>query len=185
MYWNFNTLYAMRNKKIKQAGFTLFELVVSIGIFSLVSVVTLAIFMQVLRIQKRSFGSQRVVENSLSAFENMSRDIRVSRICIAGSSCSASRLDINHPLKGAISFRYDSSAGKLVKTEAGTTVDITSSADVNFTRFQFRTIGLAVGDDQSSRVTITARVQPRSGAITVFDLQTSVTSRDIADEFQN
>ena len=166
------------------AGFTLIETITAIFVFSIVAILSVGIFVGAAHIQSRAFGAQRIVENTLPVLESMARDIRVSRICIAGSSCSLIKLDIVHPLKGSLSYFLNPIEGTIKKTESGSTVDITSS-DLNFTKLEFKTSGLAVDDQRQPKITILISVQNKVGQIVSFNLQTTVTSRDFSDEFQN
>ncbi|MBI2065364.1 MAG: prepilin-type N-terminal cleavage/methylation domain-containing protein [Candidatus Yanofskybacteria bacterium] len=166
-----------------QKGFTLIETIVSIFVFSVLATAVTGIFAKAVQVQAGSFSAQRTVENSLLALESIARDIRVSQICPAGSSCSATRLDIVHPVRGSVSYFLDTGRHVIQKTEGGNTVDITST-DTNFTRFDFLTTGLAI-DDRQPKVTIVITVQNNVGRPVVFDLQTTITSRDVTQEFQN
>jgi len=174
-----------KNPTIKffSRGFTLIETIVSIFIFSILAIIVTGIFAKAVQVQTGSFNAQRTVENSLIVLESIARDIRVSQICPAGSNCSTTRLDITHPVRGTVSYFLDTTRGVLQKTESGSTVDLTS-LETNFTRFNFLTSGLDI-DGRQPKVTLVITVQNTVGRAVIFNLQTTITSRDVTQEFQN
>lgn len=69
-------------KKIFQGnkGFTLIEIIVAMGIFTMVSLVAVTIAIDALRAQRKIFALQIVQENSRYLIESMSKEIRMSKI---------------------------------------------------------------------------------------------------------
>lgn len=59
-------------------GFTLLELIVSIGIFAFVLLSVTGIFQQVINVQRKAFAAQDIEESIRFAFEIMSKEIRTA-----------------------------------------------------------------------------------------------------------
>ena len=164
------------------AGFGIVELIVATFVFSIMSVIVATNFVDVLNLQRRGFAAQVIQEESLFAFEMMTREIRVSQIQSPDDpNCNTTSLTIGHPING--STVYSVSGGVINKTAGGNTVPITSTK-VNFSRFNFCIRGAGV-DDKQPRVTIISSVRPVGGENLQFDIQTSVSSRDVREEFLN
>ncbi len=164
-------------------GFTIVEVLVTSLIFSIMALSISAIFIQIVSLQRRAMAIQKIQDNSLLSLEEMSRDIRVSRITNQESpNCTATSVTLIHPLKGTVIYRV---AGGIIQSNVngGSYIDI-SASDVNFTRMNFCISGSLVNDKKSPRVTIVTSVQNRTGKdIAQIDLQTTITSRNFIDEF--
>jgi prepilin-type N-terminal cleavage/methylation domain-containing protein len=172
----------MKNNK-NEKGFTIVEVLVTSLIFSIIAMAVSAIFIQIITLQRRSLAVQKIQDNSLLALEEMSRDIRVSKISNQESpNCTATTITMTHPIKGEVSYRV--SSGIVQRSVAGGSFADISNSDVNFTRMNFCISGSLVNDKKSPRVTIVTSVQNKTGKeISQIDLQTTVTSRSVFDEF--
>ena len=168
-----------------EKGFTVVEVLVTSLIFSIMAIAVSAIFIQIISIERRGFAAQKIQDNALLVLEEMSRDLRVSKISNQESAdCTATTLTMTHPLKGSLVYRV---SGGIVQrnTNGGGYIDI-SGSDVNFTRMNFCILGSLSNDNKSPKVTIVTSIQNRTGKeILQMNLQTSVSSRDVFDEFQN
>lgn len=169
--------------KISEKGFSILEMLVTTLIFSVIAISVSAVFINIVNLQRRAFAIQKIQENSLFVLEEMSRDIRVSRIANQESpSCTLGTLSMTHPVKGPVSYRVTN--GVIEKSEYGGSYFAISSITVNFTRLSFCVKGSGINDDQTPRVAILTSVQNRTGKeVLQINLQTSVSSRDVADEF--
>lgn len=169
-------------RRKKEGGFTLVEVLVTSLIFSIIALAVSSVLVQALNLQRRGTAAQKIQDNALFVFENMSRDIRVSAVSNQNSNCSASSLTINHPSKGVIDFRLN--AGVIEKREAGGSFYAISGSDVSFSRFNFCVTGSVQNDNKTPRVAILATVQNATGReILKINIQTTVSSRDEIDEF--
>ena len=176
-------MFKYLNTKKHQTGFTIVEVLVTSLIFSVIAITISAIFIQIINIERRSFAVQKIQDNALLVLEEMSRDMRVSRISNQNSAnCTATTLTLSHPIKGTVIYRV--SNGTVQRSaNGGAYVDV-SSSNVNFTRMNFCVLGSLASDNQSSRVTMITSVQNRTGReIMQINLQTTTTSRSIEDEF--
>ncbi|MBI2062172.1 MAG: prepilin-type N-terminal cleavage/methylation domain-containing protein [Candidatus Yanofskybacteria bacterium] len=174
------------NKKTNapKNGFTIVEVLVSSLVFSIIAMSISAIFVQIIGLQRRTLANQKIQNDSLFVLEMMSRDIRVSRIASQESpNCDLTTLTITHPTKNTIIYRVTN--GYVEKSENGGSFLTISSQDVNFTRMNFCVKGSGINDNQTPRVAILTTVENRTGQeILKINLQTSVSSRDVLDEFQ-
>src|SRR3990167_4025641 len=70
-------LNLIQRAEVEPRGYTLIELMVSIGIFSIVVAMTSAMFVTSLKGQEKSYTSQNVADSARYAMEMMSREIRM------------------------------------------------------------------------------------------------------------
>ena len=166
-----------------QRGFGLVEVIIATFVFSIISIIVITNFVDILDLQRRGFAAQKIQEEALFAVESMAREIRVSQIQGPDDlNCSTTTLNINHPVNGPMV--YSVSGGMVSKTVGGNTFPITS-AKINFSRLNFCIRGSGV-DDEQPRVTIVASVQTANGQDGLqFDIQTSASSRDLREELLN
>lgn len=174
----------MRNHT-NESGFTIVEVLTTSLIFSIIGLSISAIFIQTINLERRGFAIQKIQDNAFLALEEMSRDIRVSRILNQDSpDCSANILTLTHPLKGTVA--YQTSNGVVQRSVGGESYVDVSTSNVNFTRMNFCILGSLANDNQSPLISIITSVQNRTGKDLVqINLQTTVISRNFADEFQN
>ncbi len=164
-----------------QGGFTIAETLITLLVFSVTIVSIIGIFGNILKIERTVFAVQSIQENALFVLELMAREIRVGQLCPLGGVCNSTTLTISHPINGTVI--YSSSSGTVTRNAGGAATDI-SSADVNFTRLNFLISGLGV-DCRQPRVTIVTSIQNKVGTVFKINLQTTVVSRDVREEFQN
>ncbi len=184
----FEFLSTRRFKK-GDPGFTVVEFIITAFIFSVLVIAVGTIFIQVLNIQRRGFNAQEVQENALFILESMAKEIRVSDIptgsdydCVLSF---ANSLTVTHPVNGSVTYSL-AGGGVIQRTAGSSTLDISSNA-VRISRLNFCIKGRGI-DNQQARVGIIMRIESAGSdvknAIT-FDVQTTVTSRDITTELQN
>ncbi|MDP2647887.1 MAG: prepilin-type N-terminal cleavage/methylation domain-containing protein [Candidatus Yanofskybacteria bacterium] len=173
----------------KNLGFTLIEIIVAVGVFSFVVTIMGSSFAQMIKLQRRALSAQKIQENSMFVLELMAREIRVSTVQSGNMACTnpgnfGTSLAITHPVSGTISYR--SSNGIVYRTEGGIETSI-SSQDVNFSQLYFCIKGSGL-DTVQTRIGIIAQVENTTGIASdklIFNLQTTVTSRNTSNEFQN
>src|SRR3989344_4658627 len=142
-------------------GFTVVEVLVTSLIFSMVAITVSAIFIQIINLERRGFTVQKNQDTA---------------------NCSAATITLVHPLKGTVV--YQTNNGTIQRSvNGGSFVDV-SGSNVNFTRMNFCILGSLANDNQSPRITIITSVQNRTGKeILQIDLQTTIPSRSVLDEF--
>jgi len=164
------------------AGFGVVELIVTTFVFSIMSIIVAINFVDILDLQRKGFAAQVIQEEILFAAEMMAKEIRVSQIQSPNDfNCNTTILNIDHPVNGPTV--YSVSNGVINKTVGGNTSPITSSK-VNFSRLNFCIRGSGA-DNEQPRVTIIASIRPTNGENLQFDMQTSVSSRDLREELSN
>ena len=68
------------NLKKNKLGFTLVEVVVALGIFSIATTYAISIFVQSNQVQKRTANIQRILSDARYALEVMAREVRMGHI---------------------------------------------------------------------------------------------------------
>ncbi|MDP3902270.1 MAG: type II secretion system protein [bacterium] len=76
----------IRNKQNPNAGFTLIELIVALGLFAVVMTISMGAFLNISDIQKKSESLRNVSDNMSFTIEMMTRDIREGRDYICSPS---------------------------------------------------------------------------------------------------
>ena len=177
----------------RQSGFTLIELLVAATVFTFVILSVSSLFTQALDLQRRASALQKIQDNAQYVIESISREVRVSTITSGNTDCNppdtitTKTLSIKHPVNGDVTYAYDRTSGIGVITRevaGGGGPQPITSGDVDFTSFAFCVSGAGV-DGQQARVTmpmtITA-VSARLSAQVTASLQTTIVSRDLAEE---
>ena len=182
------------SNQLSSEGFTIIETLTTTLIFMTLIMTITGIFGQILKTQRRVSAAQAIQENMFFVIESISKEIRASKITTEcdppGPSCTTTTLTVVHPTTGTVIYTTAISNGATVVTREvddgqgqSITTDLTSE-DVSFTRFDFINRGLGL-DCRQPKVTIVASVINRVGEVFQIDAQTTVTSRDLFDEFQN
>ena len=103
-----NFKFKILNSEKKETGFTIVEVLVTSLIFSIIALSISAIFVQIISLQRRAIAVQKIQDNSLLSLEEMSRDIRVSRISDQESpNCTSTSITLAHPVKGTLMYRVN------------------------------------------------------------------------------
>ena len=170
----------------KNSGFTLIEIIIVIALTSGVFAAAAGIFVQATQMQRRAFFIQKVQENVGFILESMAKEIRVSTISTANTSCPGSpaqSLSIVHPVNGSID--YFLSGTDLHRRLPASGIDtVLNSTDVQIARLGFCVSGNIVNDNTQPRVTILLTVtngHPNSDHNITVDIQTTVSQRLLSD----
>ena len=173
-----------------QSGFTLIELLVAAAIFTFVVTSVTGIFAQALELQRRASGIQKIQENALYVLESISREVRVSVIKSANTTCvpnvapdplATATLVIQHPVNGTITYAYIKTATGGVITRNGEAI---TSSDLDVSAMAFCVSGVGP-DKKQARVTIPLTMQSSTGrgsARVSVSLQTTIISRDLSED---
>ena len=181
-------MFNILNKKSKQAGFTLIELITTSLVFSIVLMSVSLIYTQSLGVQRRASAAQKIQENALYVFELIAKEIRVSTVTSSDSSCIlpgsfGTVLNITHPVNGAVSYSLNVGTGLMTRTEGGIVTNI-SARDVKFNNFNFCIKGSG-NDGQQARIMMFAEIENVSTVAQTqlkFKLQTTVATRELTSE---
>jgi len=172
-----------------QRGFSLIELLIAAAVFTYVVASISGLFVTAINIQRRATGIQKIEENAQFALESIAREVRVSTVTSGDTVCNpvdpvaTAQLAIQHPVNGAVTYRYDRSSGVGILYRNDQPI---TSADVDITSFAFCVSGSG-GDGHQTRVTMPVTIQSLGGnpstRMTV-SLQTTVTSRDLTTDLK-
>lgn len=166
---------SLRNKK----GFSTVEVLATAFVFSIAMMAIGGIFARGIYLQRRATATQKIQENASFVLEYMAREIRLSNVRDQNSNCSATTLNLIHPVNGYVTYTLNGST--VVRAEGGVSNAI-STNDVQFTRLYFCIAGSALGDNTPTRITILATIVDNSAKpMVTINLQTTVGSRVIAD----
>ena len=171
-----------------QQGFTLIELLVAAAVFTYVVSSISGLFVTAINLQRRASGVQKIEENAQFALESIAREVRVSTVTSGDTDCNpvdpvtTATLAIQHPVNGAVTYRYDRSSGVgiLYRNDQAIT-----SGDVDITAFAFCVTGSGKTDKAQTRVTMPMTIQSAAGTPNTrvsVSLQTTVTSRDLSTD---
>lgn len=174
-------------------GFTLIEVIVSMGIFAIAALLATSSLLSLTDAQKRSLSLQTTYDNVRFAIETMAKDIRMGSLYTCGSDPA------NPPTIGAvgvdcisggpvITYRNSSNDdisyrilnGHIDKYINGVPVGVLTSADANIDTLDFYVVGAADPTTFQPRVVIVIKGTAGTGrAQSSFNLQTTVSQRKI------
>lgn len=173
-----------------QRGYTLLELIVSLGIFSVVMLVVTGAYLTLIALDRQARANNQLSTSLSFAIESMARSIRTGTeydpgiayaACGQGGSRSISFTDsqsqeISYILKG------DNTIGQCT----GSTCTDSNAAPltdprISITSLCFYVRGVGTGDDRQPQVTFTVSGTMRtdSGDVSEFSVQSSATQRVI------
>lgn len=139
-------------------GLTMIELIVAIGIFSLVVGMVSGILVLSLQNQRKIIATRNVGDNVRFAMESISREIRTGQNFSGGGNS----LSFTNAKGGAVIYRLDS--GVIEKSsDGGTTYSAVTGVDVTIDYLNFYLMGQVAGDGLQPRVTITMSATSRVG----------------------
>lgn len=164
-----------KTKKPKQKGFTIVEMLISIGLFVTVITVTSAAFLVGLRAQRQIISILNANDNASYAMEVMSRDIRMGKTFF--SPLSEILTFLNY--KGeAVVYRLNNNA--IERSIAGDDFQTLTASNVRVLRLDFHVTGEKRFDNEQTRITITIQISTKYGAQEVItNLQTTISPREL------
>lgn len=182
----------IKKKYEVQQGFSLVELLVSVGIFAVVMVISVNTLLVLINANAKVQGEYAVISNVSFAIDSITRNIRtgLDHYCTAsisdGATLPSSAGDCTD---GSVVVFTDGETGDRTayrlsgtsieqKIEDGSWLRVTSS-NVVVTDFVFTVSGAAGGDTQQPVVIflLQGEVDDGSGGSTAFSLQSTVTAR--------
>lgn len=181
-YRNFE--FCIFNFKSKKSGFTLLEMLVSVGIFSVVVITAISVLISIRDAQQKAGNIQNIQDNIRFLMEFMTKEMRqgsqytgtgcVLDECTGFSFLSATGQTVGYCLEASVIRRTVGG----IQCSAGSAM---TSSNAQITRLVFYLVGETAGpSDGQPRVTIA--ISGRSSIAKVktesqFDLQTTITQR--------
>ena len=170
-------------------GFTLLEMIVSLGIFAVVALVSTSILLSLADAQNKAFSIQDAYDNMRFALEVMSKDIRTGDIYHCGIEPPALSQP-NDCGAGADNFTYKSAAGELItyrlsdgrieKIVGGVLSGSLTAEAVKIENLTFYVLGTVLADQIHPRVTIVIKGSAGRGrSASIFNIQTTVGQRKV------
>lgn len=167
------------NKNTTQRGFSLMEMIVAIGIFSLVALVAVAASIKIFGIYGKTQTLNSAIDNLNFALESMSRDIRFGTFVDAGNDFIV--VEFEEPDGSTSEIEYSKVGDKIVRlSSTGDDSDLTSD---QMEIQDFRVSVAGIGDDNlQPKATILIRGRFTRGSVdSGFSIQTTVTQRNEDD----
>lgn len=183
---------------MKNKGFTLIEVVVAVGIFSINVAVLMGFFSQALNSQKKSLANEETIDNLSYILEYTSRSLRMAKKDdIGGVNClSGDRVNYEVTRSGnGIKFRnykdecqeFFLEGGRLKewkKVGAQETENFFTAQNITVNSFQIGpTTSWDQGDNEQPRVTLFIQVQNEKdqwgSSPLVFSVQTTISQRNL------
>lgn len=158
-------------------GFTLIELMVSLGLFSVVITLAAGAYLLMLDIGNKTRALATGVDDLSFALESMTRDIRTgTSYCGSGlPACSNDTFWFKNSKGDTVSYTLN---GTVLEKQVGSVTSILSDPIVEITRLRFYTTGTTPGDARQSRVSIVIAGEVATKGVTQeFNIETAATMR--------
>ncbi|HYC34234.1 MAG TPA: type II secretion system protein [Candidatus Paceibacterota bacterium] len=177
------------NFKKRNSGFTLVEVIVAVGIFSLVMLVAMGAVLSIVGANKKAQSLHNVINNFNLAVESMVRDMRTGYQYVCGGdsdSCSAattfsfkSTQSSQNDVAQDITYRLENDYITKRVGSSGDAVRLTSE-EVKVNRLEFYMRGGTSGDLNQPLVIVLIEGEATiGGEVSRFNLQTLVSQRQI------
>ncbi len=167
-------------------GFTLIEIIVSVGIFSMVMLVVTAAYLTLITLDKEARTTNEVVANLSFAVDSIARNIRTgSTYSCAGAgngTCSQISFTDNQGQNVTYLLKSDGTIGQCTSGACSSSVATSlTDARITVTNLTFYVRGVGSGDMLQPQVTISIRgtMPAQRGRTIDFSIQTGATERYI------
>ncbi len=163
---------------MRKNGFTLIEMIVAVGVFTIVSTMAIGALLIMTTVERRVNNNQANQDNIRYAIAFMARDIRLGTgydAATCGSGCFRFKSQSGNSV---VDITYEWSNGAIKRTEAGEFGNITAP-EVKITALDFKVFGNNLGDWRQPRVTITMSATSPQGARDAVQLAVQTTVSQI------
>ena len=174
-------------------GFTLLEMIVAIGIFSIVILISLSTLLVVTSAQKRAVAIQNAQDNLRFALEAISKETRTGNFFHCGFSATDISLTPQDCLTGGVSFTFLNADGETVtyrlngtqlekSSNGGASFQVMTASAVKIERLTFVVRGSAAGDNKQPQVLVILEgsvTLAKGGTAARLNLQTTISQRKL------
>ncbi len=174
-------------------GFTLVEMIVSVGLFSVVMLITTAAYLAIVTLDKEARATNELVSNLSFAVDSMARNIRTGTAysCDGGTNgtpCSSSFSFTDADGVSRVTYiriSAGANAGTIGQCTSGVCADSSavpltdSRITITSLKFLVRNVGTLDQKQPEAQVTIRGTMPARSGRVVDFTIQTSATQRQL------
>ena len=167
-------------------GFTLIEIVVSVGIFSMVMLVVTAAYLTLVTLDKEARTTNEVVANLAFAVDSVARNVRTGTAysCAGAGNGTCSQLSFTDTLGQTVTYllKNDGTIGQCTSGACSSST-ATSLTDprITISSLTFYVRGVGSGDSLQPQATISIRgtMPAQRGKTIDFSIQTGATQRYI------
>jgi prepilin-type N-terminal cleavage/methylation domain-containing protein len=158
----------------EKRGFSLIEIIVAIGVFSVVSTIAVGALLSLSSAQKKAFNIQTNQDNIRYALETMAREIRT------GASYQGvadhSRIQFKNSRGQVVVYTLNGTNTIIKSVDAGVNFYPVTAPEVQVSNLYFYITGESTSDNYQPRVTITMRADtPGVGVLnSQLELQTTI-----------
>ena len=165
---------------LKNRGFTLIELIVALGLFSIIMVITTGGFVRFLKTERQASSFTFVNNNLGAAIEQMAKEIRTGKnFCADGQSCQSPDVLSFVNSKG-VEVTYCLESGAVKRNEGQ---DCSSGQEITGSKVSVGYLNFIVSDNDNypPRITILIGANPNNESASIYtaNLQTTVSSRQL------
>lgn len=170
--------------KSQVRGYTLLEMIVSVGIFSIVMLIVTGAYLTLISLDRKARATNQLVSNLSFAIESMTRSIRTGSTysCNGAGNGTCSRFSFVDSQGRTVTYLLKSD-GSIGQCTSGTCVDATAIAltdpKITLSALTFYVRGVGTSDTIEPQVTISLRgtLESDPGKTTDFAIQSSATQR--------
>jgi len=159
-------------------GFTLIEMIVAVGVFTVAITIILASFLNITDIQRKTAAIRTINDNLNFSLEIMMREIRSGEKYTSGESGSSLTITNNHG--DSVVYSLDPTTYQIMRqVEGGTPISLTAP-EVKITKLFFLVNGFASDDGllPMATVLINGETGENEKTKSVFNLQTTISQRN-------
>ncbi|MDP1707302.1 MAG: prepilin-type N-terminal cleavage/methylation domain-containing protein, partial [bacterium] len=164
----------MKNKR----GYTLVELIISVGLFALIMMLASGAYFVMININRQAQGIATGINNLSFALETMTRTIRTGTnySCNSGGDCQYGGINFSVISSRGIATNYSLSSGTIIQNGVALT-----DPSINISSLIFYVSGTSRNDDYQPRVTIvvSGTISPGPSSTESCTIETGATMRGI------
>ena len=159
--------------KNKEGGLTIIELIVAVGIFSMVIGMTVGIFVLAITTQRRIIALKSVDDNIRFTVESMAREIKTGK----NFSSGASLLSFTNANGESVIYRLNANAVEK-SSDGGANYSAVTGSEIIINYLNFYLMGHLAGDGLEPRITITIGATGQVGNQSAnLKVQTTISER--------